>query len=195
MLFNNKVVLIVEDSYTIRHQVRMLLNKYQLTTVEAYDKPSMLNNLHHNGQLVDIIIMDLGLKETSGFDLMAFLQETENYKNIPIIILTGDATKRTVVEAATSYNVSYYAIKPIDPTDLSTKVLTTLEDNHRPVLSIRPDLQVQERKEHHKTVSKSLKTNNKKETPKANSDTKTTNKNKPKSKKQGMHISIDNLKK
>lgn len=191
MLFNNKVVLIVEDSYTIRHQVRMLLNKYELTTVEAYDKPSMLNNLHHNGQLVDIIIMDLGLKETSGFDLMSFLQETDNYKDIPIIILTGDATKRTVVEAATSYSVAHYAIKPIDPTDLSTKVLTTLESNHRPVLSIRPDLQIQERVEHRKVVTESIKTTPKKET----SETTISTKKKTKAKKQGMHISIDNLKK
>lgn len=130
MLFTGKVILVVDDSYTIRHQVKMLLRKYELIVIEAHNKVSMLNQLHYNGQLVDLIIMDLGLKDTTGFNLMSLLQTTPAYKNIPIIVLTGDATKNTVLEAAASFTIEHYAIKPIDPVDLSNKVLTVLEKRH-----------------------------------------------------------------
>ncbi|MDA3847532.1 MAG: response regulator [Vallitaleaceae bacterium] len=130
MLFTGKVVMIVDDSYTIRHQVRLLLSKYDIIVIEAHNKTSMLNHLLYKGQLVDLILMDLGLKETSGFDLMEFLQATPNYKHIPIIVLTGDATKNTVLEAASAFKIEHYAIKPIDPISLSNKVLTVLEKQH-----------------------------------------------------------------
>lgn len=130
MLFTGKVVMVIDDSYTIRHQVKLLLSKYDIIVIEAYDKKSMLNHLHYKGRLVDLILMDLGLKETTGTSLMRFLQNTENYKHIPIIVLTGDATKNTVLEVISAYKLEHYAIKPIDPKNLSNKVLTVLEKAH-----------------------------------------------------------------
>jgi len=130
MLFTGKVVMIVDDSYTIRHQVKLLLKKYNIIVIEAHNKASMLNQLHYKGRLVNLILMDLGLKDTTGFDLMEYLQNTPNYKHIPIIVLTGDATKNTVIEAASAFKIEHYAIKPIDPISLSNKVLTVLEKQH-----------------------------------------------------------------
>lgn len=127
MLFNNKIALIIDDSYTIRHQVKLLLKKHDITVVEAYDKNSMIKFLTVNNKPVDIILMDLGLKETTGFDLMEYLRSRDDHKDTPIIVLTGDAKKRTVI-AASNYQLSFYAIKPINPQDLLSKVFTALEN-------------------------------------------------------------------
>lgn len=130
MLFRNNVVLIVDDSYTIRHQVKLLLKKYDLTVVEACDRNTMLNYLSVNNKPVDLIIMDLGLKNESGYDLMKCVRDHKSHKNTPIIVLTGNAKKDAVL-ATIPYSITYYAIKPINPYDLSLKVLTAIELNSK----------------------------------------------------------------
>ncbi|PKM50140.1 MAG: hypothetical protein CVV02_12825 [Firmicutes bacterium HGW-Firmicutes-7] len=134
MLFKNSVILIVDDSYTIRHQVKLLLKKYDLTVVEACDKFTMLNYLSVNNKPVDLIIMDLGLKNETGYDLMKCIREHKSHKNTPIIVLTGNAKKNAVI-ATIPYSITYYAIKPIDPYDLSLKVLTAIELSSKNKLS------------------------------------------------------------
>lgn len=126
MLFKNQVVLVVDDSYTIRHQVKLLLKKYDITVLEAWDKKSMMGYLSVNNRPIDLIIMDLGLRNESGFTLMEYVRSTPNHSKTPIIILTGNA-KRDAVLASIPYAISYYVVKPINPYDLSLKVLTALE--------------------------------------------------------------------
>lgn len=126
MIFNNHVVLIVDDSLTIRHQVKLLLKKYDITVVEAWDKKSMLGYLSVNNRPVDLIIMDLGLRNESGYSLMEYIRSHPEHADTPIIVLTGNAKKDAVI-ASTQYTISYYAIKPINPYDLSLKVLTAIE--------------------------------------------------------------------
>lgn len=126
MLFNNKVALIVDDSFTIRHQVKLLLKKNNITVLEASDEKSMVNYLYMNNKPVDLIIMDLGLKETTGFELMKLIRSKNDHKHTPIIVLTGDAKKQTVLSVI-KYKVSYYVIKPIQPLDLLNKVQVALQ--------------------------------------------------------------------
>ncbi len=126
MIFKNNVVLIVDDSYTIRHQVKLLLKKFNLSVVEAYDYHSMLTHLSFNNQPVDLILMDLGLKKESGYQLMQVIRDDPQHKKTPIIVLTGNAKKDAVL-ASTQYDIMYYAIKPINPKDLTTKVLSAIE--------------------------------------------------------------------
>lgn len=144
MIFNNNVVLIVDDSFTIRHQVKLLLKKYDLTVVEAYDKYTMLNYLSVNNKPVDLIIMDLGLKNETGYDLMKCIREHEAHKSTPIIVLTGNAKKDAVL-ATIPYAITYYAIKPINPYDLSLKVLTAIELSSKNRLSTSPLIQLENR--------------------------------------------------
>ena len=126
MVFKNKIALVVDDSVTIRHQIKILLRKHNISVLEAHDRKSMMNNLSVNNKLVDIIIMDLGLKDTTGFDLMDSLREDPRYAKIPIIVLTGDSTKAAVLTAA-RFKIAFYAVKPINPNDLVSKIMTTLE--------------------------------------------------------------------
>lgn len=126
MMFKNQVVLIVDDSYTIRHQVKLLLKKYDITVIEAWDKRSMLCNLTVNNRAVDLIIMDLGLRNESGYSLMECIRSHPRHSETPIVVLTGNAKKDAVI-ASLPYTIAYYVIKPINPYDLSLKVLTAIE--------------------------------------------------------------------
>jgi DNA-binding response OmpR family regulator len=145
VLFNNKVALIVDDSYTIRHQIKVLLRKYNITVFEAYDKKSMQKYFSVNNKPIDLFIMDLSLKETTGFELMDCIRHCDLHKETPIVVLTGDATKDTVIRTA-QYNISFYAIKPIKSKDLSDKVLLALEHGEAntppPTISNSDELEV-----------------------------------------------------
>lgn len=126
MLFTNNVVLIVDDSYTIRHQLKLLLKKHDLSVIEAYDYNSMVSRLTYDNKPVDLIIMDLGLKKETGYQLMETIRNDKLHRKTPIIVLTGNA-KRDAVLASTQFDIMYYAIKPINPKNLISKVLTAIE--------------------------------------------------------------------
>jgi DNA-binding response OmpR family regulator len=98
--------------------------------VEAWDKKSMLGYLSVNNRPVDLIIMDLGLRNESGYSLMEYIRSNPKHTNTPIIILTGNAKKDAVI-ASVPYTISYYVVKPINPYDLSLKVLTALESRNK----------------------------------------------------------------
>lgn len=130
MRFKNNVVLIVDDSFTIRHQVKMILKKQSISVLEAYDQKSMMSHLSLNHKPVDLIIMDLNLKNDTGFHLMEVIRAQKEHKRTPIIVLSGNAKKDAVV-ASTEFDIVYYAIKPIKPADLSLKVLNAIEQSVR----------------------------------------------------------------
>lgn len=126
MISSNNTVLIVDDSVTIRHQVRLILNKQDITVLEASDRNSLKHFISSNQQPIDLFIMDLGLKVDSGMDLMQLIRLTDAYCDTPIIVLTGDSKRDTVLKC-TRFNISFYSVKPINASDLSMKVLTALE--------------------------------------------------------------------
>lgn len=72
------------------------------------------------------IVMDLKFGENlSGMDLVEFLRTNEKTKDIPIII--SSALDKSMVDVE-KYNVEKYFTKPYPPDELSTLLLTIIEE-------------------------------------------------------------------
>ncbi|MFZ1979170.1 MAG: response regulator [Bacteroidota bacterium] len=82
-----KVVLVVDDSSTVRKFVAASLNIKGFRVVTAGDGIEALERMPL--EKFDLIITDLNMPDMDGFEFIRTLQESPEYRNIPIIVLTS----------------------------------------------------------------------------------------------------------
>lgn len=110
---NEKIVLIVEDSATIKFQIKSLLKQLNISLRETGGELGLFNRIEEYGKLADLIIMDLTLKNEDGFELIRKLKSHEVYQNIPILILSEHADAEHVL-IAKELGVQGYIRKPLN---------------------------------------------------------------------------------
>ena len=106
MKFN---ILVVDDEINIRRGLAMGLEDEGYNVYEAGDGVDALKQIASKD--VDLVITDLKMPEMTGDELLKSI--TANYKNIPVIVLTGHGTIENAVE--TMHNGAYdFITKPIN---------------------------------------------------------------------------------
>jgi CheY-like chemotaxis protein len=83
----DKVVLVVDDSTTVRKFVAASLNMKGFRVVTASDGVEALEQMP--AEKFDLIITDLNMPDMDGFEFIRSLRETPEYCNIPIIVLSS----------------------------------------------------------------------------------------------------------
>ncbi len=82
-----KVILVVDDSSTVRKFVAASLNMKGFRVVTAADGFEALECMP--AEKFDLIILDLNMPDMDGFEFMRTLREEPEYHDIPIIILSS----------------------------------------------------------------------------------------------------------
>lgn len=127
-MFNGKKVLIVEDSYTVRYEVKLILEKTGISLAEAANEIGMYNMMEEYGKCVDMIIMDVTLKSENGLDLVKKLKDSERYGKIPVLMLSEHSGLDYVLKAK-ELGVAGYLKKPIQKDELISRVKKILGEN------------------------------------------------------------------
>jgi CheY-like chemotaxis protein len=83
----DKVVLVVDDSTTVRKFVAASLNMKGFRVVTAADGVEALERMP--AEKFDLIITDLNMPDMDGFEFIRTLRETPEYREIPIIVLSS----------------------------------------------------------------------------------------------------------
>jgi len=83
----DKVVLVVDDSATIRKFVAASLNMKGFRVVTASDGVEALERMP--AEKFDLIITDLNMPDMDGFEFIRTLRETPENRDIPIIVLSS----------------------------------------------------------------------------------------------------------
>ena len=111
----NKVILIVDDSATVRKFVATSLNLKGYKVIAAADGMEALEKMPLEN--VDLVITDLNMPDMDGFEFIKTLQETPEFKHIPIIILSSitdeEDKKRGYQLGAISYIEKPFSIEKI----------------------------------------------------------------------------------
>lgn len=115
-------ILIADDEINIRNGLSIGLEDEGYTTYQAADGAEALRIIStHN---IDLVITDLRMPEISGEELLKRINA--EYKNIPVIILTGHGTIENAVE--TMHNGAYdFMTKPLNLDHLFLIVKRALE--------------------------------------------------------------------
>ena len=82
-----KKLLVVEDNPQQNKAIRELIGNGDIKSIAAYTGQEAYNMLQD--EKFDCIIIDLGLPDMSGFELMEKIKESDELSRIPIIVYTG----------------------------------------------------------------------------------------------------------
>ncbi len=92
-----KKVLIVDDDKNSVRFLSVLLSENGCEPIVAYDGREGLQKVEENG--IDLIVLDVMMPKKTGFVLFKELKKKEQYKDIPILMLTGVAATLTELDA------------------------------------------------------------------------------------------------
>jgi len=104
-----KLIMIVDDSATVRKFVAASLTMQGFTVVAACDGMDALEKLPSG--TFDLVITDLNMPNMDGFEFIRSLRENPQYRDLPVIILSslGD---RDSMAAGRELGVQSYLMKP-----------------------------------------------------------------------------------
>jgi CheY-like chemotaxis protein len=96
-----------------------------LALVVAGDGIEALAHLQDPQGLPDLIVIDLNMPRMDGRELLALLKNSDEFKQIPAVVLTTSATPDDVTGAYSSH-ANAYVTKPIDLTEFD-EVVASIE--------------------------------------------------------------------
>lgn len=108
-------ILLVEDDSLLRHAFRLLLEDAGYRIHEAGTAHEAVEKARH--VTPDLVLLDLGLPDAPGLDVVRTLRLHEPTQDTPIIALTGRVGAEERTECIEAGCTSYLA-KPIAPRDL-----------------------------------------------------------------------------
>jgi two-component system alkaline phosphatase synthesis response regulator PhoP len=108
---DNKRVLIVDDEPDIVESVKFSLELENIECLEAYDGEEAL--LKAKKEKPDLIILDIMLPKINGYKIARLFKFDQEYKNIPIIMLTA-RTQENDVKLGEKTGADKYITKPFD---------------------------------------------------------------------------------
>ncbi|MBX9631786.1 MAG: chemotaxis response regulator CheY [Burkholderiales bacterium] len=117
--------LVVDDFSTMRRIIRNLLKELGFTNVdEAEDGVSALAKLKGGG--FDFVVSDWNMPNMTGIELLRAIRVDETLKHLPVLMVTAEAKKENIVEAAQS-GASGYVVKPFTAVTLDEKISKILQ--------------------------------------------------------------------
>ena len=120
----SRVILVVDDSPTMRGMVSHALNEAGFETKEAEngkDALIKLTMMEEGGTKPDVIVTDINMPEMDGIELVKEIRKLSAFKHVPVLVLTTDNTdeKKEVGRAA---GATGWLVKPFD-SELILKVI------------------------------------------------------------------------
>ncbi len=124
-------VLAVDDSHVIRRLVEVSLDELDIEVATASSGGGAQRAMLDDPP--DLVLVDLGLPDMSGWEVIDFVIRTPSLDGLEVIVLSGhnDADDHL---RATELGVAGYVAKPFRPADLRRAVMDAL----RPDLDYEP---------------------------------------------------------
>lgn len=113
------LVMVVDDSITVRKVTTRLLERYDMKVVAAKDGVDALAQLQEI--VPDIMLLDVEMPRMDGFELATNMRNDEKLKDIPIIMITS-RTGQKHRDRAASIGVNIYMGKPFTESDLMDNI-------------------------------------------------------------------------
>jgi DNA-binding response OmpR family regulator len=121
-------ILLIDDSESIHRLVISLLREESVSLNSAYDGEA---GIALAGRFrPDLILLDVDMPGTNGFDVCRRLNEDASTSNIPIVFLTSAGEVGQKVHGLDLGAIDYIT-KPFDPTEFAARVRTALRTKLR----------------------------------------------------------------
>lgn len=118
-------LLIVEDDPHMAYLLGYLAEKERFTVEKIADGRQALARIEA-GPPADLVLLDLMLPYTDGFELLEKLRGDAEWKQVPVIILTSRTREHDAVRAL-SLGADDYLNKPFSPAELIARIRRRLK--------------------------------------------------------------------
>ena len=129
-------VLIIEDEKSICDFMAKTLNTHDYKAITANTGKEGLAIM--TSSLPDLVLLDLGLPDMDGIDI---IKKTREWSSLPIIVISARTQEREKV-AALDWGADDYITKPFGTFELLARIRTAIRHNNKivddPVNSMRP---------------------------------------------------------
>ena len=113
-------VLVVDDFATMRRILKNIFRQLGFENViEADDGTTALEALKKNE--IDMIVSDWNMPKMTGLELLKTVRASDEYKDIPFLMVTSEASKQNVLDAVQA-GVSNYVVKPFTAEQIFDKL-------------------------------------------------------------------------
>lgn len=130
------LILIVEDEPQMRRFLRALLSSHGFSVAEAETAARAMTVA--TGQVPELVLLDLGLPDGDGIDLIARFRE---WTQLPILVLSARDRERDKV-AALDAGADDYLTKPFGTSELLARIRVALRHADRPPGAASPVISV-----------------------------------------------------
>ena len=116
----NMKILIVDDFSTMRRIIKNLLRDLGFNNTHEADDGNTGLPMLQSGNF-DFLVTDWNMPGMPGIDLLRAVRANPRLKNMPVLMVTAEAKREQIVEAAQA-GVSGYIVKPFTAETLKEKI-------------------------------------------------------------------------
>ena len=111
------LVLIVDDSASIRHQTQFIVEEAGLRAITAKDGAEALELLLNGSVEPDLILSDVEMPHLDGWQLLEYIKTDDHLGHVPVVMVTSlDADDHRAM--ATKLGAADYIVKPFSTNDI-----------------------------------------------------------------------------
>jgi two-component system phosphate regulon response regulator PhoB len=118
-----KTILVVDDDGAVRDVLRFCLERAGYVVTAAANARAALGEIDHF--LPDLVLLDLGLPDVGGLELLHGWRHSERTRGLPIVVLTGRTDERDRVTGLRS-GADDYIGKPFSRDELLARIENVL---------------------------------------------------------------------
>ncbi|MCR5345530.1 MAG: response regulator [Lachnospiraceae bacterium] len=117
-LSDRKLVLVVDDDVmSLKNLQAILKNEYKVVAIPTADQAIK----YFDTKIPDIVILDYEMPVKNGLYVLRYMRQKKEFNNVPVIMLTGNKEKTTVVSCIQA-GAQGYLTKPINAMSLILRV-------------------------------------------------------------------------
>jgi len=118
-------ILAVDDSPTVLEMITQILESGGYSVLTAVDGAEALDTAR--AERPDLILLDVMLPKLDGYRVCRLLKFDQNYRDIPIIMLTAKAEDQAMATGIRT-GADQYLTKPVDPDILLSAIAAELAE-------------------------------------------------------------------
>lgn len=123
-------VLVVEDHNMIKKLIIDIMRAHGFEQIEGVTKAREAIAILKRKK-TDFVLLDLYLPDISGLEVLEFIRKQRTQFDIPVLIISGEASKDDIIRTA-ELGSSDYLVKPFQTTDLEKKIDSVLRSYFAP---------------------------------------------------------------
>lgn len=126
LVYNNKTILVVDDSNIIRNFVKRIFSEeYNVAGAEDGVEAIQIINANKDNDMIEAILLDLNMPKLDGFGVLDFMNQNNLLKKMPVSIISGDSSKETI-DKAFQYQIVDMLTKPFTEQNVKMVIEKTL---------------------------------------------------------------------